>query len=165
MSQDGDSKLISCRVCGVIMVKLARDVCPKCFREEEDLFQKVKNFLRTNPGASVDQVAQHAGCSEDQVQNFIRSGRLERVGLRKVAHPCQLCQATIYEGVMCSDCKRSLKDQVKILKDSPPPPVATPGKPAAPDKRSAPSQNAQDPDLFDKKKPENEGGHVGKRKM
>lgn len=151
MDQENDSKLISCRVCGVIMVRLVRDVCPKCFRAEEDLFQKVKNFLRINPGASVEQVAQHAGCSDDQVQIFIRSGRLERVGIRKMAHACQLCQTTIYEGVMCSECKRTLKEQVSQLKE----------EPSAPKPEASSGKNA---DVFDKKKPEGDTGHVGKRK-
>ncbi|HPW58239.1 MAG TPA: hypothetical protein PLK58_06345 [Candidatus Rifleibacterium sp.] len=158
MNQDIDNKLISCRVCGIIMVKLARDVCPTCFRQEEELFQKVKNFLRTNPGASVTQVAEHAGCDEDQVQAFINSGRLERVGLRKVAHPCQLCQKIIYEGVMCPECKKDLKDQVNNLKEPRPEP-----KESRSTGRQAPDKGTGK-DVFDKKKDEPDGGHVGKRK-
>jgi len=158
MNQDIDNKLISCRVCGIIMVKLARDVCPTCFRQEEELFQKVKNFLRTNPGASVTQVAEHAGCDEDQVQAFINSGRLERVGLRKVAHPCQLCQKIIDEGVMCPECKKDLKDQVNNLKEPRPEP-----KESRSTGRQAPDKGTGK-DVFDKKKDEPDGGHVGKRK-
>lgn len=158
MNQDIDNKLISCRVCGIIMVKLARDVCPTCFRQEEELFQKVKNFLRTNPGASVTQVAEHAGCDEDRVQAFINSGRLERVGLRKVAHPCQLCQKIIYEGVMCPECKKDLKDQVNNLKEPRPEP-----KESRSTGRQAPDKGTGK-DVFDKKKDEPDGGHVGKRK-
>ncbi len=115
MSQD--SKLIACRVCGLIMVRLARDVCPKCFQEEEQLFQKVKNFLKANPGATLEEVAKHASCDIEHVEALIRSGRLERAGVKRVAHPCQLCQATIYDGVVCVECKKTLKEQVKMLRD------------------------------------------------
>lgn len=115
MSDDSSQKLISCRVCGVIMVKLARDTCSKCFQKEEELFQKVKSFLRANPGATVPEVAQAMACPEEHVQYFIRTGRLERVGV-KVAHPCQICQKTILDGMICPECKRSLKDQVNNLK-------------------------------------------------
>ncbi|MEW6708929.1 MAG: hypothetical protein AB1403_03830 [Candidatus Riflebacteria bacterium] len=117
MSDENSQKLISCRVCGVIMVKLARDTCSKCFQKEEELFQKVKGFLRANPGASVKEVAQAMNCPEEHVQYFIRSGRLERVGV-KVAHPCQICQKTILDGMICPECKRSLKDQVSTLKSA-----------------------------------------------
>ncbi len=116
MAEQQDNNLISCRVCGVIMVKIARDICPKCFKKEEELFAKIKAFLRANPGASITQVAEYCDCTEDAVHAFIKSGRLERVGLRRIAHQCELCNATIYEGVMCADCKKKLKDQVKLLK-------------------------------------------------
>ncbi len=109
--------LISCRNCGVIMVRIAKDLCPKCFKEEEELFGKIKVFLRANPGASVEQVANNCGCEEDRVMFFIKSGRLERIGLKKIAHQCELCGVTIYEGVMCPDCNKKLKDQVKMLRD------------------------------------------------
>ena len=154
MNQEFENKLISCRVCGVIMVKLARDVCPKCFKAEEELFQKVKNFLRANPGASVAQVAENAACSAEQVQAFINSGRLERVGLRKVAHPCQLCQKVIYEGVMCPECKKELKDQVRSLSD--------PSAPQESDRRGGPGSDSKD--IAGKQNLEDDPGHVGKRK-
>ena len=114
------NNLISCRVCGVIMVKIAKDICPKCFQAEEELFSKIKNFLRANPGASITQVAENCGCKEEAVHAFIKSGRLERVGLRRIAHQCELCNTTIYEGVMCADCKKKLKDQVKMLRSMTP---------------------------------------------
>lgn len=117
MVDESSQKLISCRVCGVIMVKLARDLCSKCFQKEEELFQKVKGFLRANPGATVPEVAQAMDCPEEHVRYFIRSGRLERVGV-KVAHPCQICQKTILDGMICPECKRSLKDQVSTLKSA-----------------------------------------------
>lgn len=154
MNQDFENKLISCRVCGIIMVKLARDVCPKCFREEEELFQKVKSFLRANPGASVGQVAEHSGCAPEQVQAFINSGRLERVGLRKVAHACQLCQKIIYEGVMCPECKKELKDQVRSLSDGSSSEDQKPGSRGQSDTKES----------LERKKIDDEGGHVGKRK-
>lgn len=115
MSDESSQKLISCRVCGVIMVKLARDTCSKCFQKEEELFQKVKGFLRANPGATVKEVAQAMNCPEEHVKYFIKTGRLERVGV-KVAHPCQICQKTILDGMICPECKRSLKDQVATLR-------------------------------------------------
>ncbi len=108
--------LISCRVCGVIMVRIARDICPKCFQEEEELFNNIKSFLRANSGASIDQVAARCNCTEDRVMEFIKSGRLERVGVKSIAHQCQLCNKIIYEGVMCPECNKTLKEQVKSLR-------------------------------------------------
>lgn len=117
MIDESSQKLISCRVCGVIMVKLGRDICSKCFQKEEELFQRVKNFLRANPGITVKEVAQAMNCPEKHIEYFITSGRLERVGV-KIAHPCQICQKTIVEGLICPECKRNLKDQVAMLKNA-----------------------------------------------
>ncbi len=150
MCPENDSKLITCRVCGIIMVRLARDTCPKCFQEEEKVFQKVRDFLRANNGASLEDVARHTGASILQVEAFVRSGRLERVGVKRVPHPCQLCQKTIYEGVVCVDCKKNLKEQVNSLK---------------PDKQDDPpptQKGTQDVPVSDKKS-SNTLGHVGKR--
>lgn len=134
------------------MVRLARDICPKCFQEEEKVFQKVRDFLRANNGASLEDVAIHTGCGVEQVESFLRSGRLERVGVKKVAHPCQLCQKIIYEGVVCPDCKKNLKEQVTSLKSL----VPDSEKPPAPsgDKDVPPTGGRKGSD---------DTGHVGKR--
>ncbi|MGM0598580.1 MAG: hypothetical protein ACQETH_02070 [Candidatus Rifleibacteriota bacterium] len=151
MSDDSTKKLISCRVCGVIMVKLARDICSKCFQKEEELFQRVKGYLRSNPGSTVAEVAEAMECSQDQVNYFIRTGRLERVGV-KVAHPCQICQKTIMDGMICADCKKDLKDQVSSL-----------AKETGQDQDNDNNNNKSDIPGSNKKK-DGDGGHVGKRK-
>lgn len=152
MNSENETNLIACRVCGVIMVRLARDTCPKCFQEEEKIFQKVRDFLRANNGASLEDVAIHTGCSIEQVEGFLRSGRLERVGVKKVAHPCQLCQKIIYEGVVCPDCRKNLKEQVTSLKS------------LVPDSENAPATSG-DKDALPTggRKGSDDQGHVGKR--
>ena len=153
MASEINSKLIACKKCGVIMFRISRDICPLCFREEEELFRKVKHFLRENPGAAVYQVAKHVECTEEEVQEFILSGRLERAGVTKIAHPCLLCQTVIMEGFVCNNCKHNLKTQVDNLKTAidADQPSRSPAAPA--------------PDLFnDKKTDDIDGGHVGKKK-
>lgn len=148
MDDDRNVNLISCRVCGVIMPRLARDICSKCFKEEEELFQKIKAFLRANPGATITHVAEEIDCTEKQVADFVASGRLERIGAQ-VSHPCQICQKMITDGMICQDCKRDLKEQVSDLRD----------------KSDQESLDAEKRKLdLDKKKSPGEGGHVGKRK-
>jgi hypothetical protein len=162
MEEDRSFNLISCRVCGVIMSRLARDICSKCFKIEEELFQKVKAYLRANPGATVVEVAVEVGCSEKQVSDFIRSGRLERIGAQ-VSHPCQICQKIIAEGIICQDCKKGLKEQVSDLRDKTGEEEPVEQKPAGP---SSPEKTEGDSGQLDfgKKKGSGSGGHVGKRK-
>lgn len=150
-----DAKIISCRICGIIMVKLVRDVCPECFQQEEKDFQIVRDFLRANKGASLEDVAKHTKCKLELVETFVRSGRLERVGVRKIPHPCQLCKEIIDEGVVCLNCKKELKEQVDQLKlafaeENP--------------KKDAPksSEDSKDAPASGRKNKGN-SGHVGKR--
>lgn len=157
MTFEGESKLITCRVCGVIMVRLVRDICPKCFVEEEQVFQKVRDFLRANNGASLEDIAKHTNCKIEQVEAFVRSGRLERIGVKKVPHPCQLCQTTIYEGVVCQECKKTLKEQVNLLK----PDSGETGK-EKPDKTHESKSSTKDIPVSTKKDT-GTSGHVGKR--
>ena len=142
----GDLRLISCRICGAIIMRLSRDVCPQCHVEEEERFLKVKEYLRMHPGASVKEVACETLIAENQIQYFISSGRLERVGVN-VEHKCQTCHKLITTGIICPECKRDLKAHVKQLKEE----VLKP----------TPKKNSDDD-----KKPDrdgNDGGfHVGK---
>ncbi|MFZ2957859.1 MAG: hypothetical protein WA705_13310 [Candidatus Ozemobacteraceae bacterium] len=110
-----EMNLITCRVCGTVMVKLSRDVCNKCFQLEEELFKKVKDFLRANPGASVYEVAIALDAPSKQVEAFVNSGRLERVGVH-VMHQCRTCSRIIPTGIICSDCASGIKSQVNSLK-------------------------------------------------
>ena len=78
--------LITCRYCGALMVKVSRDICPECYRKEEELFLRIKDFLRLHMGASISQIAENCNCSEKEVFGFIKSGRLERIGLGRIPH-------------------------------------------------------------------------------
>lgn len=109
-----DVKLISCRICGVIMVMLSRDVCPKCHQVEEQAFSRVREVIRTKPGLSIAEIAKESNCPEEQINYFISSGRLERIGA-EIAHPCQTCGKTIMTGLICPECSRVLKDKVSEL--------------------------------------------------
>ena len=110
-----DLKLITCRICGLVMVKLSRDVCNPCFQKEEDLFLRIKDFVRANPKATVREVGDSLGISDDQINYFIRTGRLERLGVN-IEHACQTCGRIITTGLICSECSEELKKQVGSLK-------------------------------------------------
>lgn len=97
------------------MTRLSRDICPKCYQKEEESFLAVKEFLRLNPGAAIWEVAQAVNISEVQVNIFINSGRLERMGVH-VPHTCQTCHRIITTGLICPECSTSINQQVKDLK-------------------------------------------------
>ncbi|HOY68641.1 MAG TPA: hypothetical protein PLP29_17320 [Candidatus Ozemobacteraceae bacterium] len=139
-----DVKLISCRMCGAIIMRMSRDVCQKCHLEEEERFLKVKEYLRSHPGAAVKEVAAETLIPENQINYFISSGRLERVGVI-IEHTCQTCHKVITAGVICTECKRDIKAHVKQLREE----IARPAPKPDPDSDKNPRRD--------------EGGfHVGK---
>lgn len=107
-------KIVSCRVCGAVMVRLARDVCPECFRKEEELFAKVREFLAANPGITVPELAERVGTTVEQIEIFILTGRVERIGAQ-IAHQCQTCNKIIMTGLICHECLKSIKEHVSDL--------------------------------------------------
>lgn len=110
-------KLIACRGCGMVMVKLSRDICQGCFQKEEDLFISVRDYVRTNPKCKVGEIAEALDVRVEQVNYFIKTGRLERTGVN-VEHPCQTCGRVISTGLICPDCSDDLKKHVGDLKSS-----------------------------------------------
>ena len=111
-----DDKIISsCRICGSIMLNSSRDICYKCAKKEDFIFLKAKNFLRSNPGATVEQICNQVNTTPETIKRFIVSGKFARAGIRKVAHECLLCKRTIYEGIMCEHCESVLREQLDTL--------------------------------------------------
>lgn len=102
------------------MYKASRELCNKCFKIEDEIFQRTRNFLRANPGATIEQASRFVGCSVDLITSFITTGRLARAGIRKIAHECQLCCTIIYEGNICSSCEKILLEQLSSLKKTTP---------------------------------------------
>lgn len=112
---NSDNVFTSCLRCGMILINSKREFCSKCIKKLDFIFLKAKSFLRSNPGATVDQIAQHVNTTVETIKYFIDSGRFARSGIRRIAHECKLCHKIIYEGVMCSNCEQALKDQVALL--------------------------------------------------
>lgn len=113
---DFDPRLIACRRCGAIMMKLSRDICQKCFMDEEEDFNKVKDYLRDHPGSSMKEVGCATGVAESLIEKFVSSGRLERMGV-VVEHTCQTCHKQISSGIICPECKKDLKMHLQQLKE------------------------------------------------
>lgn len=71
----------TCKRCNKLFQYVTgRQVCPKCRKREEELFGQVKDYLRENKGASMEEVSEATGASLGLIQSFLREGRLE-VGL------------------------------------------------------------------------------------
>ncbi len=86
-------------------------LCPKCYKEENEMFEKVRKFLRDNPGSNLTKVAEMCEVDSKIIQRWITEGRIELLSDELPALKCRRCGATIYSGRFCNSCKRYMVSQ------------------------------------------------------
>lgn len=84
------------------------EVCPRCRRKEEDMFQVVKQYLRENPGASMQEVSEETEVPTYLIESFLRAGRLQVAPNSPIALSCERCGAKIVTGRFCNKCSNNL---------------------------------------------------------
>lgn len=110
------NEVTDCPRCGALYAKNAfRDVCPKCSRSEEELYQAAYTFLRKreNRAATMERVVEVTGASEEMIYKWIKKGRLHAAQFPNLGYPCDRCGAIIQRGKMCSKCIDELESDLK----------------------------------------------------
>ncbi|MBO8126917.1 MAG: hypothetical protein H0Z38_06755 [Firmicutes bacterium] len=107
--------LANCARCGKVFMKVRSPICPDCQREEEELAQKVIEYIKENPEASVAEVATKLEVDVEFIQELIREGRLIKVKPAWKAH-CRQCGAPISSGDLCSECRSKLAAELSKAK-------------------------------------------------
>lgn len=90
-------------------------VCPKCKQIEEEQFQKVKEYLRENPGAALNTVSEETQVSVKLIESFLKQGRLEVVPGSPMMLSCERCGASILTGKYCNKCKNELVGELSAV--------------------------------------------------
>ncbi len=106
-------ELSNCKKCGKLFSpKVSEEVCPVCRDEEEEKFQKVKDYLWDHPKATVEEVHEETGVEEELIIKFVKDGRLiaEGLDLENIVLECERCGTAIANGRFCSSCKDELVD-------------------------------------------------------
>ncbi len=100
----------NCRKCGRIFNYLGgTPICPACKEQEEKDFQRVKEYLYQNPGASLTQVSTELEISVEIIKRFLKDGRLEITSEDgNMVLECENCGKSIKTGRYCMDCEKEL---------------------------------------------------------
>ncbi|MDE3840156.1 hypothetical protein C0966_12450 [Bacillus methanolicus] len=109
-------ELANCPKCGEIFVKTQfRDICQKCWKEEEKAFEIVYQFIRKreNRAATIQQVVEATGVEEELIFKFIRTGRLILTQFPNLGYPCDKCGKIIREGKLCETCTEELRKELQ----------------------------------------------------
>ena len=99
----------NCSKCGKMFQWVAGDVvCEACKKEEEELFQKVKQYIEENPTALMNDVAKECGVKMTKIQQWIREERLIIAKGSAMSPTCESCGEPITTGRYCAKCKAKL---------------------------------------------------------
>lgn len=108
----------NCSKCSRLYIKNpVRDICDKCYKEEETAYDKVSTYLkkRENRTATMLQVVQDTGVSEDLIHKFIKQGRIKLVQFPNLTYPCETCGNPIQTGKLCEQCLTELRKDLEIF--------------------------------------------------
>lgn len=107
-------KLANCSRCDSLFVQAVRDICPKCYEQVEQEYDKCVRFLRKreNRGSNIHQVSEATGVSVKQITKFIKEGRISVAGNPGLGYPCERCGFMIRSGNICDMCMQGLRHEI-----------------------------------------------------
>ncbi|WP_096437079.1 TIGR03826 family flagellar region protein [Alteribacter populi] len=109
------AELSNCPRCDALFVKSLNNVCQKCYREVEEMFETVYTYIRKkeNRKASLQEVHVATGVDEEQIVRFIKEGRLHLAQFPNLTYPCEKCSNPIREGRICNPCLTGIQSDLK----------------------------------------------------
>ncbi|TFE03955.1 TIGR03826 family flagellar region protein [Jeotgalibacillus salarius] len=110
------AELRNCPKCDAIFnFNGLRDVCPKCHKEEEELFEEVYRFLRKreNRAASIERITEVTGASAGLLHKWVRKRRLHPAQFPGLGYPCDNCGSLIVQGKICRSCTENIQSDLK----------------------------------------------------
>lgn len=114
------AELANCPKCGdLYVVNNLRDICPKCWKQEEADYEKVSQFIRKkqNRTALMDEVVEATGVERSLIYKFIKKGRIKLAQFPNLGYPCAKCGTQIREGKLCSSCLAEVRTGLKSLEE------------------------------------------------
>lgn len=122
----------NCRMCRRLFNYLGGpNICPACKDELERKFLNVRDYIRENPTATLQEISDATEVSVNQIRDWIREGRLEVTHGSPIQPKCEKCGAPIQKGRFCDNCKTNLANEL----------AGSIAKPAKPDTSQAPKDS------------------------
>ena len=121
----------NCRTCGRLFNYIGgpANMCPACRDELEKKFQIVKEYIRENPRASIQEISDENGVTTGQIRQWIREERLQFSDDSPVGIECENCGATIRTGRFCDNCKNTMANSLSKSIEKPQAPEPPKPKP------------------------------------
>ncbi len=99
----------NCRTCGKIFNYISGpQMCPNCRSGLEEKFQRVKAYIRENPGAGIREVSENCEVETSLINQWLRDERLELSETSSLLLNCESCGQPIRSGRYCDKCKMNM---------------------------------------------------------
>ncbi|MCR5627466.1 MAG: flagellar protein [Lachnospiraceae bacterium] len=122
----------NCRKCGKLFNYIAGPgICPQCMEKSEEEFQKVKEYLRNNPSATVATTAEACEVEIGQIRQWLREERLTFSSAEGSDLTCEKCGKPIISGRFCEACKNDMAHGLNAAIAKPIAPPPEPKKPTS----------------------------------
>ncbi|MBM7607977.1 flagellar operon protein (TIGR03826 family) [Lysinibacillus composti] len=105
------AEIRNCPSCGELFNYIGiRDICNKCARNEEELYEVVYRFLRKreNRAATVERIVEATGVKEELLYKWVKKKRLHPAMFPNLGYPCDNCGRLTNNGKLCDRCKGEL---------------------------------------------------------
>lgn len=100
----------NCKKCNkVFNYYTGYSMCPECKIEDERTYMKVREYVKTNPGVTIDQVSDALRVSMQLIIRYLREERLEIHERSNVVLVCEICGHSIKTGRFCDTCKGKIE--------------------------------------------------------
>ena len=106
----------NCPRCGKIFVKIRDPICDACVKEEEEIFENVRAYVRENPNQTIQEICEACDVTPKRILAYLRDGRLEASKGLQSESTCSKCGKPIKAGRMCEKCVLEVNFQVDDMK-------------------------------------------------
>ena len=96
-------------------------LCVDCAREDQEQFNKVKEYLKEHSTATVIEITKATGVERKQIFEWVKSGQLDIASVVDLGLSCESCGKPIKSGRFCIECAARIEsDARKSLSESEP---------------------------------------------
>ena len=110
----------NCKGCGMLFNYMGGvPLCPSCLKKLDEKFEVTKEYVRENPHANIQVVAEECEVSVAQIKRWIREERLAFSEESQIGIECEGCGKMIRTGRFCDSCKTRMANQFQNLYEKP----------------------------------------------
>ena len=113
-------ELRNCKRCNKVFSYVAGLlICPACTKEDEKLFERVNMYIRDNPGAHLNVVAEELDIPYETLLKYVKEGRLQvRSADGSYVMFCEKCGTMIKQGRFCRECENRINNVLEVSQRS-----------------------------------------------